>query len=62
MTKEEEYGYFGFDRFLQVQGTKYENDYMKLEKKYQEKEITLDEYFEFYNKIIEKIISEQEQE
>lgn len=62
MTPEERHEYYGFDRFMQVVNTKYENDFYELEKKYYNNEITLEEYNKLFNDIIEKIINDSKKE
>lgn len=61
MTEAEKHEYHGFDRFLQVVNTKYEEKFYKLEEKYMKKEITLDEYNKLFGEIIEKIKKENTQ-
>lgn len=59
MTEKEKHEYFGFDRFLQVVDTKYENELLELEKKYYNKEINDKEFNNLWNKLVEKIINEK---
>ena len=59
MTEKEKHEYFGFDRFLQVVDTKYENELLELEKKYYNKEINDEEFNNLWNKLVEKILNEK---
>ena len=59
MTEKEKHEYFGFDRFLQVVNTKYENELLELEKKYHNKEINDKEFNNLWNKLVEKILNEK---
>ena len=59
MTDKEKHEYFGFDRFLQVVDTKYENELLELEKKYYNKEINDKEFNNLWNKLVEKILNEK---
>lgn len=59
MTEKEKHEYFGFDRFLQVVNTKYENELLELEKKYYNKEINDKEFNNLWNKLVEKILNEK---
>jgi hypothetical protein len=59
MTEKEKHEYFGFDRFLQVVDTKYENELLELEKKYYNKEINDKELNNLWNKLVEKILNEK---
>ena len=59
MTEKEKHEYFGFDRFLQVVDTKYENELLELEKKYYSKEINDKEFNNLWNKLVEKILNEK---
>lgn len=60
MTEKEKHDYFGFDRFLQVMGTKYEVELLELEKQYYDKKID-DELFEFlWGRLIEKMKEDEE--
>jgi hypothetical protein len=59
MTEKEKHEYFGFDRFLQVVDTKYENELLELEKKYYNKEINDKEFNNLWNKLVEKILNEK---
>lgn len=61
MTEEEKHEYTGFDRYLQVVGTKYEKDLLELEKKYHNNEITSKEFDKLWNELVEKIIKEQDE-
>ena len=55
MNEREKHEYLGFDRFLQVVNTKYENDLLEIEKKYYNKEINDKEFEKLWNKIVEEI-------
>lgn len=55
MNEREKHEYSGFDRFLQVVNTKYENDLLEIEKKYYNKEINDKEFEKLWNKIVEEI-------
>lgn len=55
MSEREKHEYLGFDRFLQVVNTKYENDLLEIEKKYYNKEINDKEFEKLWNKIVEEI-------
>lgn len=59
MTEKEKHEYFGFDRFLQVVDTKYENELLELEKKYYNKEINDKEFNNLWNQLVEKILNEK---
>lgn len=59
MTEKEKHEYFGFDRFLQVVNTKYENELLELEKKYYNKEINDKEFNNLWNKLVEKILNKK---
>lgn len=59
MTEKEKHEYFGFDRFLQVVNTKYENELLELEKNYYNKEINDKEFNNLWNKLVEKILNEK---
>ena len=59
MTEKEKHEYFGFDRFLQVVNTKYENELLELEKKYYNKDINDKEFNNLWNKFVEKILNEK---
>lgn len=59
MTEKEKHEYFGFDRFLQVVDTKYENELLELEKKYYNEEINDKEFNNLWNKLVEKILNEK---
>ena len=59
MTEKEKHEYFGFDRFLQVVNTKYENELLELEKKYYNKEINDKEFNNLWKKLVEKILNEK---
>lgn len=59
MTEKEKHEYFGFDRFLQVVNTKYENELLELERKYHNKEINDKEFNNLWNKLVEKILNEK---
>lgn len=55
MNEREKHEYLGFDRFLQVVNTKYENDLLEIEKKYYNREINDKEFEKLWNKIVEEI-------
>ena len=55
MNEREKHEYLGFDRFLQVVNTKYENDLLEIEKKYYNEEINDKEFEKLWNKIVEEI-------
>ena len=58
MNEKEKHEYFGFDRYLQVVNTKYEKDFLELEKKYKNYEIDIIEYNKLWNDIIKKMLDE----
>lgn len=58
MTEKEKHEYFGFDRFLQVVGTKYEKELLNLEEKYHNEIIDDQEFNELWDNLIEIILKE----
>lgn len=59
MTEKEKHEYLGFDRFLQVMGTKYEKELVELEKKYYEKNINEEQFNQLWDKLVEKILKDK---
>lgn len=59
MTEREKHDYLCFDRFLQVVGTKYEDELVEIEKKYYNNEINGKKFNEMWNEIINKILKEK---
>ena len=56
MTEKEKHEYLGFDRYLQVVGTKYEKELLKIEQKYYKGEIKEEEFDKLWNQIVQKML------